>query len=114
MSAPATVARKWTCGRCGMSVGRLDGEPATLPDSWAVTGEGDFCLACRRERAAEAALDAAPDDSNRETRSKLRRAGLIEFEVQRMPDRPDNAIAKACHTSASAVVAARQRLGQPQ
>jgi hypothetical protein len=114
MSVSPTHARKWVCSRCGMSVGRMDGGRAPLPASWTSATEGDFCLACRRERAAEEALDAAPDDSNGDTLNKLRRAGLIEFEVRRAPERPDNAIARACHTSVAAVAAARQRLELPQ
>lgn len=88
----------------------MDGGRGTLPGSWVSSAEGDFCLACRRHRAGEAALDAAPDDSNRDARAKLRRSGLIEFEVRRTPDRTDGSIAKACRSSASAVAAARRRL----
>jgi hypothetical protein len=88
----------------------MDGSPAPLPESWVSSAEGDFCLTCRRHRAGEAALDAAPGDSDRDARTKLRRAGLIEFEVRRAPDRTDGSIAKACRTSAAAVAAARQRL----
>jgi hypothetical protein len=113
MSATAITAHKWTCGRCGVSVSRIGGEAAPLPKSWASSVAGDFCLACRRDRAGEAALDAAPTDSSNETRAKLRRASLIEFEVRRTPDRADNAIARACHTSVSAVTAARDRVRQP-
>jgi hypothetical protein len=104
------VAHKWTCGDCGVSVSRIDGSPAPLPDSWVSSAEGDFCLACRRQRAAEAALETAPSDSGRDARAKLRRTGLIEFEVRRTPDRTDGSIAKACRSSASAVAAARRRL----
>lgn len=103
-------AQKWTCESCGVSVSRIDGERAPLPDTWTSGAEGEFCLVCRRQRAAEAALDAAPPDSNRDTRVSLRRAGLIEFEVRRAPDRTDSTIAKACRSSASAVAAARRRL----
>jgi len=103
-------AQKWTCGGCGVSTSRIDGEQAPLPESWVSSAEGDFCLACRRQRAAEAALDTAPDDSGRDARAKLRRAGLIEFEVQRTPERTDGSIAKACRSSAVAVAAARRRL----
>ncbi|HEV7771037.1 MAG TPA: hypothetical protein VGO66_10350 [Solirubrobacterales bacterium] len=110
MSATAEIAKKWTCGRCSMSVSRMDGGRAELPDSWDSNEEGDFCLTCRRERAAEAALEAAPSDSNAETRAKLRRAGLIEFEVLRTPDLADGQIARACRSSAAAVAAARERL----
>jgi hypothetical protein len=103
-------ARKWTCTDCGVSVTRIDGERAPLPDSWTSSAEGDFCLGCRRQRAGEAALDAAPDGSSRDKRFSLRRAGLIEFEVLRSPDRTDSTIAKACRSSASAVAAVRRSL----
>lgn len=111
MSVATDTACKWTCGRCGVSASRIDGARTAMPESWARAADGLFCLTCRRERAAEAALEAAPADSSTEARAKRRRAGLIEFEVRRTPDRADNAIAKACHTSASTVAAARCRLG---
>ena len=110
MSRHTGVARKWTCGGCGVSASQMDGSQTPLPDSWVSSAEGDFCLTCRRHRAGEAALDAAPSESDRDTRTKLRRTGLIEFEVRRVPDRTDGSIAKACRTSAAAVAAARQRL----
>jgi hypothetical protein len=110
MSAPAKSARKWTCEGCGVSASRIDGTPTPFPEAWASSVEGDFCLACRRQRAAEAALEAAPEGSDRDARAKLRRAGLIEFEVRRAPDRTDGSIAKACRSSAAAVAAARRRM----
>lgn len=110
MSRHGAVAGRWTCDECGVSAGRIDGAPTALPDSWISSAEGDFCLTCRRHRAGEAALDAAPGDSDRDARAKLRRTGLIEFEVRRTPDRTDGSIAKACRTSAVAVAAARRRL----
>ncbi len=113
MTPVAPTARKWTCDRCGVSVSRIDGTRAPLPESWTVGADGSFCLTCRRERAGEAALDAAPADCSNDAKVKARRSGLLEFEVSRAPERADNAIAKACHTSASAVAAARQKL-QPQ
>jgi hypothetical protein len=112
MSVVTDTAQKWTCGRCGVSAGRIDGERTAMPESWASSGDGLFCLTCRRERAGEAALDAAPTDSSNDTRAKMRRSGLLEFEVRRAPDRADNAIAKACHTSASAVARARDVVGR--
>jgi len=112
MSAIAKTAGKWSCDRCGVSVSRLDGAQTPFPESWTKGAEGSFCLTCRRERAAEAALDAAPEGCSNDARAKLRRSGLVEFEVRRAPDRADNAIAKACHTSASAVVAAREVVGR--
>jgi hypothetical protein len=41
---------------------------------------------------------------------RLRRTGLIEFEVSRAPDQLDRRIANACHTSASTVRAVRRNL----
>jgi hypothetical protein len=112
MTAAADTARRWNCARCGVSVSRIDGAAAPLPESWATAAEGNLCLTCRRERAAEAASAATPIDCSSEVRAKARRAGLLEFEVRRAPDRADNAIAKACHTSASAVVRAREAVGR--
>ena len=112
MSAAATTASKWTCHRCGVSVSQVGGKAVPLPESWAAAADGNFCLTCRRERAGEAALDAAPKDCSNDARVKVRRAGLLEFEVRRAPDRADNAIAKACHTSASAVARARDAVGR--
>jgi hypothetical protein len=107
------MARKWTCDGCGVSVGQIDGTPIRLPSTWMSSAEGRFCLICRRERAAEAALDAAPSDSPVSARAKLRRAALIEFEVSRTPDHPDGVIARACSTSVSAVSRARRNLRLP-
>jgi hypothetical protein len=107
MSVATATAQKWTCGRCGVSASRIDGERTPLPESWVNSADGLFCLTCRRERAAEAAVEAAPADCSNDVRAKVRRSGLLEFEVRRAPERADNAIAKACHTSASAVAAAR-------
>jgi hypothetical protein len=103
-------ASKWTCDGCGVSVSRVDGERIPLPDTWTSSAEGRFCLGCRRQRAAEAALEAAPPDTSRDKRATIRRAGLIEFEVRRAPDRTDRTIANACSSSAPAVAAARRRL----
>lgn len=112
MSTLAKTARTWSCDRCGVSVSQLDGARTAFPESWTRGADGSFCLICRRERAAEAALDAAPEGSSNDVRAKLRRSGLVEFEVRRAPDRADNAIAKSCHTSASAVIAAREAVGR--
>ena len=113
MSPTKAEAKVWTCDRCAVSAGRIDGAATPLPASWESSERGNFCLTCRRERAAEAALEAAPSDSPVEARAKLRRAALIEFEVARMPDHPDGVIARACHTSVAAVTRARQRLHLP-
>jgi len=110
MSCNSNRAKKWTCDQCGVSASRIDGEPTPLPGAWASSAEGKYCLSCRRERASNAALEAAPSDSPVEVRAKLRRAALIEFEVHRTPDHSDGTIAKACRTSVSAVAKARSRL----
>ncbi|HEY0317446.1 MAG TPA: hypothetical protein VGC49_04045 [Solirubrobacterales bacterium] len=113
-TATATsTAKKWTCDHCGVSVSQMGGEKVELPDTWVTSSEGTFCLICRRERAAQAALDSAPEGSPLDVRAKLRRAALIEFEVSRRPDHGDGVIAKACRSSVSAVAAARQRLKLP-
>lgn len=114
MSREANRSRKWTCDQCGVSTGRIDGEPIPLPSTWATTPAGRFCLVCRRERAAAAALEEAPSGSPIDVRARLRRAALIEFEVTRTPDHTDGAIAKACRTSVSTVAKARSRLGLPE
>lgn len=120
MSATATktkrrkLAKRWTCDSCGVSVGQIGGEKVELPDSWTSDRTGTFCLICRRERAAEAALEAAPEDCGLEERAKLRRSALIEFEVRRRPGHGDGEIAKTCRSSVAAVAAARRRLEIPK
>lgn len=113
MSSASIPTRKWTCEGCGVSAGRIDGEPVPMPSTWIDSPEGVFCLVCRRDRAAEAALATAPSDSPVASRAKLRRAALIEFEVSRTPDHTDGVIARACHTSVSVVSRARHRLELP-
>jgi hypothetical protein len=108
---PPAAARRWTCSRCGLTVGNVDGSQVPVPDTWDRCVEGDFCLSCRRERAAEAAEAAVAEDGNAQTRAQVRRGGLIEFEVRRTPDLSDNIIARACRTTPGAVAAARKRLG---
>ncbi|HEX2097292.1 MAG TPA: hypothetical protein VHF50_07990 [Solirubrobacterales bacterium] len=105
-----TAPHRWVCARCGVAVGQLDGRRAPLPTSWESGTEGDFCLACRRGRAADAAQEAAADSSTTD-RAKARRTGLIEFEVRRTPDLSDGVIARSCRTSAAAVGAVRKRIG---
>ena len=114
MSTTATTtAKKWTCDECGVSLSSMGGERVALPTTWVAGEEGTYCLICRRERAAQAALDSAPEDTTVDQRAKLRRAALIEFEVSRRPDHGDGVIAKACRSSVSAVAAARRRLDLP-
>jgi hypothetical protein len=105
-------SKSWSCQRCGVSARRIDGAAIPLPEGWASSSEGCYCLSCRRERVADQALDSAPSDS-REARAKLRRAALIEFEVRRTPEYSDGQIAKAARSSIAAVAKARQRLQLP-
>jgi hypothetical protein len=101
------------CERCEVWVSRISGELVALPDTWASTGDGQLCLSCRRERAAEDALEATPGDATRDDRIRVRRVARIEFELRRTPDHADNAIAKTCRTSVPAVTAVRNRLRLP-
>lgn len=93
-----------------MSASRIDGQPTAQPTGWADSSEGRLCLVCRRARAGEAAVEAAGDDSTPDERMRLRRTGLIEFEVARAPDQLDRRIANACHTSAATVRTVRRNL----
>jgi hypothetical protein len=96
-----------------MAVGRIDGEPTSLPDTWESSAAGLFCLVCRRDRAANAALDSAPSDCSLAARSRLRRTAMIEFEIRRTPELSDGMIAKACRSSVSAVAKTRSQLRLP-
>jgi len=81
---------------------------AATPPNW-FTGEGgdSYCLVCRRERAVEIALEDA-GDVGIEARAKLRSAAVIEFEIERDPDRTEGEIASAAGTSVGAVRKARK------
>lgn len=107
------TARKWTCGGCGVAASRSDVEAAPLPESWEVCADGTFCLGCRRNRAAEEAVNSAPSEADRGARARLRRAAMVEFEVLRAPEKTNGSIAKACRSSIPAVAAARRRLDTP-
>jgi hypothetical protein len=106
----SAAARSLTCGGCGVTVSRIDGGRVVLPETWVRSGEDTFCLNCRRSRAAEAAEDGLTEETKIEDRAKVRREGLIDFELKRTPDLTDRAIARACRTSAATVAAARRRL----
>jgi len=57
------TAKKWTCEHCGVSISQMSGERVSCLRPGSNPKEGTFCLICRRERAAQAALDAAPANS---------------------------------------------------
>lgn len=106
----ATDAVRWSCARCKVSTGRIDGEPILLPASWVRSGDQVLCLACSRARAGEAAIDSAPAASSRQERVRLRSKALVEFEISRVPEATDRAVALACRTSSAAVAAIRKEL----
>jgi hypothetical protein len=108
-----TSAVRWTCSRCGVSVGRIDSAPTVLPDTWTRSGRVSNCLSCSRAIAGDTAMDAAPTDSSREDLLRIRRNGVIEFEIGRDPESPDRTVARACGTSPAAVAAIRRAMSPP-
>lgn len=102
---------RWECARCGVSAGRIDGSRSTQPANWTGSGERTFCLSCSRALAGEAAEECAPAGSSRDELIRIRRRGLIEFEIKRAPEAPNRTIARACRTSTGAVAAVRQAPG---
>jgi hypothetical protein len=101
----------WTCARCEVNVSWMpDAERPELPATWIKDGDELYCLACRRERAGEAAL-VGLDEASAGARHKVETRARIDFEMNRRPEREDSRIAKVCHTSIRAVQQARVRLG---
>jgi hypothetical protein len=101
----------WTCARCDVTVTWMpDAERPELPGTWTKEDGELYCLACRRERAGEAAL-VDMDDASAERRRQAETRARIEFEMKRRPENEDTRIAKSCHTSVKAVKQARVRLG---
>jgi hypothetical protein len=100
-------ATRWTCGRCGVSVGRIDGESVTMPETWSQSDEGVYCLGCSRAHAEDEATEAAPAGSSHSDLARIRRTARIEFEIRRSPEAPDRTIARACQTSTAMVGAVR-------
>jgi hypothetical protein len=104
-------AADWTCARCEVTVSWMaEVERPALPATWTMEDAELYCLACRRERAGEAAL-VGLDEATSAERHKAESRGRIEFEMKRRPETQDNRIAKSCHTSIKAVQLARVRLG---
>ena len=83
----ATAAKRWTCDRCGMAVGQIDGTPVPLPESLGERRRRRLLprLPARASRRGGAGGDAATSAVT-DVRAKARRAGLIEFEVRQDPD----------------------------
>lgn len=111
----SAAAVDWTCERCGVTVSFMADAPNPgMPATW-VDREGVLhCLGCRRDLAGEAGTADMPEDAPAADRQKRHSHARIEFEVSRDPARPDNQIAKSCHTSVVAVRRARDRLGLPR
>jgi hypothetical protein len=109
ITTKAPTSARWICSRCAVSVGQADGHPTAVPETWSESEDGSFCLTCSRAIAGEAALDSAPADSTHADKARLRRTGVIEFELHRTPEATDRRIAEACRTSRTAVVAVRGR-----
>ena len=101
----------WTCARCEVNVSWMpDAERPELPGTWSREDDELYCLACRRERAGEAAL-VGLDEASADARHKVETRARIDFEMNRRPEREDSRIAKVCHTNIKAVQQARVRLG---
>ena len=99
------------CARCGVISRWMPGhERRGVPAGWEKTGGSCYCLSCRRARATEKADAASPSTATLEERAKIRTVALIEFEIDRDPDRPNGEIAKVVRCSVPAVLKARKRL----
>ena len=103
---------EWTCERCEVTVSwTADGDAPKFPATWSEKRGRLYCLACRRDLAAEAGLLKAGDDLSQDEKKQIMSRARIEFELKRNPRREDNRIASACKTSLDAVKKARVRLG---
>jgi len=110
-TATRTRAPSWTCARCAVTISWVPGrERRGFPSGWAKLSGEPHCLRCRREHAAQSAIDNAPPEVSREERAKLRAAAVLEFELVRDPDRPNGEIAKVVRCSVPAVLKSRRRL----
>ena len=82
-------------------------EKGSAPPNWEKVNGLHYCLACRRERAVDAALEEV-GDVGIEARAKARSQAVVTFEILRDPDRTEGEIAKAARTSIGAVRKARK------
>jgi hypothetical protein len=105
------ASQKWRCECCDVTISYMPGhERKGPPAGWETKGKTSFCLRCRRTAAAEAAVDAAPANTSREERAKMRAAAILDFEILRDPDRPNGEIAKVVRCSVPAVLKSRKRV----
>jgi hypothetical protein len=84
-------------------------DEGSAPPNWVLEDDRHYCLACRRERAIETALEEA-GDVGIEARAKLRSRAVVRFEIARDPERTEGEIAKAARTSILAVRNARKEM----
>ncbi len=87
---------------------------AKKPAHWAKVNGAMHCLACRRDNAAEGALDGLPEDTPLDKKVQAQSEARIDFEVKRDPEKANGEIAKACRSSIASVQKARERLGLQQ
>ena len=107
-TATKTRTDEWTCARCEMTSRWTQGLGAEAPPHWERVNGQFYCLVCRRERAIDEAIAQAGDVSTAD-RAKLRSSAVVDFELDRNPDRTEGEIAKAARASISAVRKARKR-----
>lgn len=111
-ASKAVKVVEFTCVRCEMTSRWTEGLRAGMPPNWARDNGLHYCLACRRERAIEDAIVRAGDVTMAE-RAKLRTSAVVEFELERDPDRTEGEIAKSARASIGAVRKARQGKRRP-
>jgi len=101
---------QFTCARCEVTSLWTQGLGAATPPNWVKEKGLYYCLACRRERAMEQAVEKAGGERvSTADRAKLRSAAVVDFELARDPDRTEGEIAKAARASIGAVRKARKR-----
>ena len=80
--AAKSSSQKWRCERFDVSISYMPGHDRKAPPAGLETESGkSFCLRCRRAEAADAAIERAPADTNREERAKIRATAVLEFEI---------------------------------
>ena len=100
--------KEFTCARCEVVSRWTEGLGAATPPNWVKENGLHYCLVCRRERAIDAAIERAGDVSTAD-RAKLRSSAVVDFELERDPNRTEGEIAKAARASIGAVRKARKR-----
>jgi hypothetical protein len=100
----------WRCDRCDVTTRQMPGHERTeCPESWVERDGSLYCLGCQRDIAADRAVEDE-DGSNVGRRAEVRRWAVVEFEIQRDPERSNGEIARAIRSSVPAVTKARKRL----